>query len=655
MASIHLQGILVDSVGEIDVGGVITFTHLTTTGDTIASTQTELIIPPDGAYSIDVEYGQIRIDYTTRNTERFVANVIVNSASTATSLPELLSATTPVAKPIIIQMQGLVADATAAEAGAVAAAATTATRKDTFTNLIALSPTTDGSTFVCQERASAEYILKPSGYSALAGDATFANGRVAALQDTTKVEFFGVLTDVTNDVGVFNSALLRSRLDGNGSLYFNSKAYISTDLAIPIGVKLVGQHQYLDTTQRDWWPNLSSRIRLEPTATITTANASGLKNCLVYRADMTFPVAGLTVTEVALYAGTAVTVSNAAPYIGYNTFLGFEWAVETIATNTPRGRLEWNNVDCTNGFNVDLDLGGFTFAYNFCQPILSNSDVDNIRTGVGFNIVNKSDWTTLIGNFVFQDIGYRVNDANSVKFIACMADHPTESGVDTYNTGDGFQVLGASTDIIITSCQTASHENGIVVQVNDGNEVSVSGTNMWNMNSVTGIGYKVNQGNLSVSGGICGRFASSGGKAMVVNNANSNVHVSGGAIFKNVSVGFDTISFNEFTVAQDTIIRSVPIVRNNEAIKSTASAGTFTPLANQGLQSISGTVTIGTVVGAGVIPEKIITFIITDGLTLNHGNMLLNGAVNWVAPAGSSITLQYITGNTWREISRNEQ
>lgn len=114
MASIHLQGILVDSVGEIDVGGVITFTHLTTTGETIASTQTELIIPPDGAYSIDVEYGQIRIDYTTRNTERFVANVIVNSASTATSLPELLSATTPVAKPIVIQMQGLVADATAA-------------------------------------------------------------------------------------------------------------------------------------------------------------------------------------------------------------------------------------------------------------------------------------------------------------------------------------------------------------------------------------------------------------------------------------------------------------------------------------------------------------------------------------------------------------
>ena len=137
MASIHLQGILVDSVGEIDVGGVITFTHLTTTGETIASTQTELIIPPDGAYSIDVEYGQIRIDYTTRNTERFVANVIVNSASTATSLPELLSATTPVANPIIIQMQGLVADAVTAQVAAEAAEATVLAEKLTTVQLIA--------------------------------------------------------------------------------------------------------------------------------------------------------------------------------------------------------------------------------------------------------------------------------------------------------------------------------------------------------------------------------------------------------------------------------------------------------------------------------------------------------------------------------------
>ena len=114
MASIHLQGILKDSLGEIDVGAIITFTHMTTTGETIASTKRNLLIPPNGAYSIDVEYGQIRIDYTTRYTERFVSMVIVNQDSTATSLPELLNAAVPATPAVILEMQGILADAVAA-------------------------------------------------------------------------------------------------------------------------------------------------------------------------------------------------------------------------------------------------------------------------------------------------------------------------------------------------------------------------------------------------------------------------------------------------------------------------------------------------------------------------------------------------------------
>ncbi len=52
---------------------------------------------------------------------------------------------------------------------------------DTFANLAASSPVQDGQRFICQERANANYILQPSGYTALAGDVTFANGRVGAL------------------------------------------------------------------------------------------------------------------------------------------------------------------------------------------------------------------------------------------------------------------------------------------------------------------------------------------------------------------------------------------------------------------------------------------------------------------------------------------
>ncbi len=95
MASINLSGILVDSLGEIDVGAIITWTHLTTTGQTIATTKVDLVIPPDGSYDIDVEFGEIRIDYTTRTGRRFIKIVIVNGDTTATTIPQLLDAAVP--------------------------------------------------------------------------------------------------------------------------------------------------------------------------------------------------------------------------------------------------------------------------------------------------------------------------------------------------------------------------------------------------------------------------------------------------------------------------------------------------------------------------------------------------------------------------------
>ncbi len=123
MASIHLQGTLLDTLGEVDVGAILTWTHLTNTGEVIATTKRNLIIPPNGFYSIDVEFGQIRIDYTTRFTERFIATVIVNGDSTATTIPELLNAAVPVTDPVILQMQDILEDTENAKDLAEAAAA----------------------------------------------------------------------------------------------------------------------------------------------------------------------------------------------------------------------------------------------------------------------------------------------------------------------------------------------------------------------------------------------------------------------------------------------------------------------------------------------------------------------------------------------------
>jgi len=111
MASINLSGILKDSLDEVDVGAIIKFTHLTTTGEVINTTEQALIVPPDGSYNIDVNYGLVRIDYTTKNTERYVATVTVNDETVATTLPELIGTVTPVTEESLLFMQGLVADA----------------------------------------------------------------------------------------------------------------------------------------------------------------------------------------------------------------------------------------------------------------------------------------------------------------------------------------------------------------------------------------------------------------------------------------------------------------------------------------------------------------------------------------------------------------
>jgi len=61
-------------------------------------------------------------------------------------------------------------------------ATTTPVEFSTFAQAEASKLSKDGQRIIVVERASANYILQPSGYVALAGDATLSNGRVAALQ-----------------------------------------------------------------------------------------------------------------------------------------------------------------------------------------------------------------------------------------------------------------------------------------------------------------------------------------------------------------------------------------------------------------------------------------------------------------------------------------
>ncbi len=126
MAHITLAGILRDPVGELAVGDEVRFTHRTTTGETIQGSVKSVVIAPDGSYSIDLQYGEILVEYKDFNKYNFESRgiVVVNGDSTATSIPELLNATVPVIGTDLLQFQSIQADCKASRDEAEAFAAT---------------------------------------------------------------------------------------------------------------------------------------------------------------------------------------------------------------------------------------------------------------------------------------------------------------------------------------------------------------------------------------------------------------------------------------------------------------------------------------------------------------------------------------------------
>ena len=92
-----------------------------------------------------------------------------------------------------------------------------ATYIPTFASLSALSPSA-GLVYVCIERANAMYVVQPSGYSALAGDVTFSNGLVGALQvqEEDSVFKFESLTQALSRI---------TRVVGDGETAINTHSF----------------------------------------------------------------------------------------------------------------------------------------------------------------------------------------------------------------------------------------------------------------------------------------------------------------------------------------------------------------------------------------------------------------------------------------------
>lgn len=132
MANKTFSGYLKDPLGEYSADDLIRFTHITTTGSVIAGSSSLHEVSSTGYYSITIEYGTVVIESRSAVSKRWYnhGSVTINSDTTATTLPSLLLATTPVTDATIIELEALLADATeqadnAADSATAAAASAT--------------------------------------------------------------------------------------------------------------------------------------------------------------------------------------------------------------------------------------------------------------------------------------------------------------------------------------------------------------------------------------------------------------------------------------------------------------------------------------------------------------------------------------------------
>lgn len=123
MASINLSGVLRDPLGEVSYGNKVRFTHLTTTGETLKGFRSQKTIVVNGAYDIDLEYGNVVIETFDNLNRRWIGYdpITINSDTPASSLPALLGITTPATDADLLVFQALAADASQSASNAESA------------------------------------------------------------------------------------------------------------------------------------------------------------------------------------------------------------------------------------------------------------------------------------------------------------------------------------------------------------------------------------------------------------------------------------------------------------------------------------------------------------------------------------------------------
>ena len=186
---------------------------------------------------------------------------------------------------------------------------------DTFANMLLLRPEQTDQAFTCQERANAKYILKVSGYVALAGDATFANSRVAALQINSILysAHMGVNESNADNFALITACITRAKASAVGLIDLPSGTIKTSDEIVldyeGLSLKGQGAGSFQDGTNR-------KKTELQGTKTTKSVVRIMLESCglsgMVIGADSTRAAAARDSTAAGYNGGVRVESEDVA-------------------------------------------------------------------------------------------------------------------------------------------------------------------------------------------------------------------------------------------------------------------------------------------------------------------------------------------------------
>jgi hypothetical protein len=279
---------------------------------------------------------------------------------------------------------------------------------DTFALLQASTSGNVGQELICRERSDATYIIQPSTYTALSGDVTLANGRVAKLQikTTSNMGWFGLSSSNTEaqNVAAWDLCLGRYNLDNGRARRYN--------IEIPSGrflvTNLVLASTYFETgiTQGRLSIKGQGPINTEFVSSAATGDVLKVTTGKILLSDFSISSDGIT-RSATVGAGNGLVVDETD---------GATPAITTIA------KFDFSNIDVQNQPDNGLYLVNIELL--FCKNVTASANgnygfwlySDNYggpKKGISNTFIN----TRAVNNV---GDGYRIEQASECTFIDCQ-------------------------------------------------------------------------------------------------------------------------------------------------------------------------------------------------------------------------------------------